>query len=146
MTTTDARKRLAENTAAAPAHTMRFEFRDRSVSAEAVCHAAPADDCRLTAADRHECQCEQWATIIRRDDGTIWHTLTDGYIDRDEPEVMHRLIPGDDCNVCLFINESGCVEELTARTTSFVIGDVPIGPVWVDDGCDWEHLKETTDV
>jgi hypothetical protein len=47
----------------------------------------------------------------------------------------------DDCNVCLFINESGCVEELGAGT--FVIAETPIRPLWIDDGCDWEAALDT---
>lgn len=122
-------------------HSIRFEFDDGSVTATAVCHATPDADCRLTSVS---CECERWGEIDRREDGTIWHHIED-YGDSFEP-VWHEVKPMDDCNVCLFINESGCVEELATRGTRFVIREVPIEPVWVDDGCDWqpEELRHAT--
>ena len=121
----------AENDA--PVHAIRWEFDRGGVTATAVCHAEPGADCRLTSVS---CECEMWGEIQRRDDGTIWHKIVD-YGDSYEP-VWHEVKPMDDCNVCLFINESGCVEELGAG--AFVIAETPIRPLWVDGGCDWERV------
>ena len=135
----DARRRAAEQSAAAE-HSIRWEFDDGSVTATAVCHAAPGADCRLTSV---ACECERWGAIDRRDDGTIWHKIVDWYgepIDSAEPQ-WHEVKAQDDCNVCLFINETGCVDELAVKGTSFVIGEHPINPVWIDDGCDWELAR-----
>lgn len=112
-------------------HFIRWTFGLGGVSAEAICRAEPGADCRLTSVS---CECERWGEIWRRDDGTIWHHIDDDY-GTHEP-VWHEVKPMDDCNVCLFINESGCVEELGRG--EFVIAETPIRPVWLDDGCDWE--------
>ena len=128
------------------AHVIRWTFDDGYSIAEAVCNAGKDADCRLTSMS---CECEQWGEIQRRDDGTIWHKIVD-YGDSIEP-VWHEIKIGPDCNVCLFINESGCVEELGLGAGRFVIGEVPIKPVWNfvigevpiktvwnSDGCEWE--------
>jgi hypothetical protein len=127
----DACKRLTEP---ASDHAIRWEFDNGSVTATAVCHAQPGADCQLTSVS---CECERWGEIWRRDDGTIWHKIVD-YGESIEP-VWHEVKPADYCNVCLFINESGCVDELGAGT--FVIGEHLINPVWIDDGCDWELAR-----
>lgn len=118
------------------AHIIRWEFDDGWVDAKAVCLAAPDADCHLTSVT---CECERWGEIDRRDDGTIWHKIVD-YGDSYEP-VWHEVKVADYCNVCLFINETGCVDELAVKGTSFVIGEHPINPVWIDDGCDWELAR-----
>jgi hypothetical protein len=117
----------------ASVHAIRWSFDNGSVTATAVCRAPFGADCRLTSVS---CECEQWGEIWRREDGTIWHKIID-YGESIEP-VWHEVKPMDDCNVCLFINESGCVEELAVKGTFFTIAEVPIKPVWVDDGYDWE--------
>ena len=114
-------------------HAIRWEFDRGGVNATAVCYAPPGADCRLTSVT---CECEEWGEIQRRDDGTIWHKIVD-YGDSHEP-LWHEVKPMDDCNICLFINESGCVEELGAG--SFVIAETPIRPIWGDGGCDWERV------
>jgi len=116
----------------AATHAIKWEFERGSVTATAVCHAEPGADCRLTSV---ACECEQWGEIWRKDDGTIWHKILDG--GPIEP-VWHQVEPMDDCNVCLFINESGCVEELAVDGTVIDLGETPIEPVWLGDGCDWE--------
>lgn len=113
-------------------HMIRWTFDRGGVNAEAICNLAPGADCRLTSVS---CECEEWGEIQRRDDGTIWHKIVD-YGDSYEP-VWHEVKPMDDCNVALFINESGCVEELGGKAV-FTIAETPIRPVWVDGGCDWE--------
>jgi hypothetical protein len=118
-------------------HAIRWEFDRGGVTAQAVCYAEEGADCRLTSVS---CACEQWGQIDRREDGTIWHHIVD-YGDSAEP-VWHQLEPQDDCNVCLFINESGCVEELGHG--QFVIAETPIDPIWLDDGCDWEPTAHRT--
>lgn len=114
-------------------HVIRWEFNEGSVTATAVCNEPEGADCRLTSVS---CWCEQWGEIRRRDDGTIWHRIVDG--SETEPQ-WHELKPMDDCNICLFINESGVVEELGHG--SFVIGETPIRPLWEIDGCDWERAS-----
>ena len=93
-------------------------FDGGSVAAEAVCHAPDGADCRLTGL----CECEAWGEIRRTAD-KIWHRIVDG--SETEPQ-WHEVKPADYCNVCMFINESGCVDDLGAGT--FVIGEVPIEP------------------
>jgi len=112
-------------------HAIRWEFEDGVVRATAVCHAAPGADCRLTSVS---CECERWGEI-RRTANKVWHKIVD-YGDSYEP-VWHEVKPMDDCNVCLFINESGCVEELAVKGTLIDLGETPIDPVWQNDGCDW---------
>lgn len=119
-------------------HAIRWTFDRDSVFAEAVCHAEPGADCRLTSV---ACECERWGEIQRREDGTIWHHI-EGYGDSIEP-VWHQVKPMDDCNVCLFLNESGYVMELGPRVER-VIAETPIKPVWLDDGCDWDFATEAT--
>ena len=114
------------------AHAIRWTFDADYVRSEAVCHAPDGADCRLSGL----CECEEWGEIQRRLDGTIWHRIVDG--SETEPQ-WHEVKPVDYCNVCLFINESGCVDDLGAGT--FVIGEVPIEPVWVGDGYDWQPIR-----
>lgn len=113
-------------------HVIRWTFDRGSVNAEAICNAEPGADCRLTSVS---CECEMWGEIWRKADGTIWHKIVD-YGDSYEP-VWHEVKPTDECNVCLFINESDCVEELGGQAV-FTIAETPIRPVWHNDGCDWE--------
>lgn len=115
-------------------HAIRWTFDQGCVTAEAICHAPPGADCRLAS---KTCECEELGQIWRRPDGTIWHKIVD-YGDSHEP-VWHEVVPQDDCNICLFINGSGCVEELGAG--EFVIAETPIKPIWVDGGCDWERVE-----
>lgn len=129
----------------APFHIMRFEYdRDSVAEPKAICLAAHDADCRLQPADHHQCQCEYWGRIERRDDGTIWHLITEldgkGYV--PQPGDWHQLVPGDDCNICLFINESGYAAELTpdGEDHRFVLADVPFEPVWENDGCSWRPI------
>lgn len=112
-------------------HVIRWTFDRGGVTAEAVCNAEHGADCRLTSVS---CQCERWGEI-RRTANKVWHKIVDG---SDTEPQWHEVVAVDYCNICLFINESGCVDELGAGT--FVIGEVPIRPVWVDDGCDWERI------
>lgn len=118
------------------AHVIRWEFDDGWVDAKAVCLAAPDADCHLTSVT---CECERWGEIRRDEDGTIWHHIED-YGDPYEP-VWHEVRLMDDCNVCLFINESDIVNELAVKGTRFTIGEVPIEPVWLNDGCDWKPAQ-----
>lgn len=117
-------------------HSIRWTFDRGAVTAEAVCNEAPGADCRLTSVT---CECEEWGEIRRtgEPDNKIWHKIV-GYGDSIEP-LWHEVVPQDDCNVCLFINESGCVEELGGRV-EFIIAETPIRPVWLGDGCDWEPV------
>ena len=123
-------------------HAIRWTY-DGYVKAEAICNAEPDADCRLTSASS-ECCCEFWGRIERRGDGTIWHLIAEldgkGYV--PQPDDWHQLVPMDDCNVCLFINESGCVDELTpdGEDVEFVIAETPIEPVWENDGCSWRPI------
>lgn len=122
-------------------HAIRWEFDDGWLTATAVCHAPADADCHLTSI---ECECEQWGQIQRRDDGTIWHHIN-YYGETIEP-AWHQVTLMDDCNVCLFINESGYTEELAVKGTRIDLGETPIRPVWLDDGCEWEPVGSDTDV
>ena len=119
-------------------HAIRWTYSHGGVTAEAVCLAAPDADCHLTSVT---CECERWGEI-RRTAGKIWHRIVDG--SATEPQ-WHEVKLVDDCNICLFINESGCPEELTAPGTEFVIAETPINPVWLDEGCDWEPATTPTE-
>jgi hypothetical protein len=113
-------------------HTMRVTYNGRAVTFEAVCNEPEGANCRLTSVS---CECEFWGEIRRDDDGRIWHRIIDG--SETEPQ-WHEIKPADYCNVELSINESGWVEELGPRE-KFIIGEFPINPVWIDDGCEWER-------
>lgn len=119
----------------APMHSIRWTFYRGSVRAEAICHGKPGDDCRLTSVS---CECEEWGEIRRDEDGTAWHRIVDG---SDTEPQWHEVKPQDDCNVSLFINESGCVEELGHG--SFVIAETPIEPIWEGEGYDWKPIEPT---
>lgn len=122
-------------------HIIRWTYDRGTVDAEAVCIAAPDADCRLTSVS---CECEQWGEIQRCDDGTIWHHIVD-YGDSTEP-VWHEVkVMDKDCNVCLFINESGIPIELGPQRSNFVIAETPIRPVWLAGGCDWEPVAKEAD-
>lgn len=114
-------------------HAMRWTYYGGGVNGEAVCLAAPDADCHLTSI---ACECEEWGEIWRKEDGTIWHKIVN-YGDSIEP-VWHEVKIGPGCNICLFINESGCPEELTPRGTEFVVAQTLIEPIWEGDGYDWK--------
>lgn len=118
-------------------HVMRWTYEGDHVKAEAVCLAAPDADCRLTS---KECDCEWWGRLERRDDGTIWHIVGD--VSEWHREDWHEMVPSGECNVCLFINESGYAMEQTpdGECPEFVIGETPFEPVWENDGCSWRPL------
>ncbi|TIC78793.1 hypothetical protein [Nocardioides sp. GY 10127] len=122
----------------ATTHSIRWDYDAGDVTATAICHAEPGADCRLTSTT---CECEEWGEIRRRDDGTIWHRIVGGT--ETEPQ-WHQVVPQDDCNVCLFINDSGCPEEFGGNRY-FTIAETPIRPVWLVDGCDWEPATSSTD-
>lgn len=119
-------------------HVMRWTYEAGYTKAEAVCLAAPDADCRLTPVS---CECERWGEIRRDRDG-IWHRIVEG--SETEPQ-WHEVVASGECNVCLFINESGCAEEMTPDLERhyFTIADVPFEPVWESDGCTWRPLGVT---
>lgn len=123
-------------------HAIRWEFDRDTVRAEVVCHEPEDADCHLRSADP-DCDCEHWAGIERRDDGTIWHELTDGYRDLTLPRDVaqwHRVVPGDDeCNVAAWMNAADDLlpESATTDTGTFVIAETPIEPVWDGDNYLW---------
>lgn len=123
-------------------HAIRWEYDHWGVvAATAVCHEPAGADCRLTSAGP-ECDCETWGRIERRNDGTIWHELTEGHRDltlpRDEPQ-WHQVKPDDECNVCEFLNAdpSYLAEMSTQGHPSFVIAETTIEPVWDFDSYLW---------
>ena len=149
------------------AHVIRWTFDDGYSIAEAVCNAGKDADCRLTSMSC-ECEQwgeiqrrddgTIWHKIVDYGDsnGSAYPTADTararhGRRRLSQPPanaspsapssiepVWHEIKIGPDCNVCLFINESGCVEELGLGAGRFVIGEVPIKPVWNSDGCEWE--------
>lgn len=126
------------------AHVMRWTYEDGGTRAEAVCLAAPDARCRLEALDHNECQCEYWGAVEHDPDGTIWHRMYTypGEWPDDRAGQRHQVKPGGECQVCLFINESGCAEELTPENErhAFTLAEVAFEPVWENDGCSWRPL------
>lgn len=122
-------------------HIIRWEHDQDCVRALVICKAGPDADCRLTSADGG-CSCETWGRIERRDDGTIWHELTEGYRDlnlpRDVPQ-WHRVKPGTECNVAEWINADPYLipESATNDATPFVIAETPIETEWDGDNYLW---------
>jgi hypothetical protein len=133
----DARKRLAEKQ---HQHAIRWEFDEDTVRATAICNAPEGADCRLEPADP-ECECEEYAGFERRDDGTFWHALTDGYRDHDVPrdvQQWHQMKPGGDCNVIGFLNADPFVLPEMGEGR-FVIAETPIETVWNGDDYEWKQ-------
>lgn len=118
-------------------HIIRFTLDNGGwFKAEAMCQLDADADCRLTSVS---CECEEWGPIQRRDDGTIWHRIVD---EGPMEPLWHEVEHGDDCNVCLFLNESDCIEELmTKGSDTLHLADVPIKPIWDCDGYEWEPVK-----
>jgi len=117
-------------------HALVWEFDRDTVNCKAVCNAAPDADCRLSCYG----DCEVFSQIIRHSDETF-----DG-------ETVHRIthddcdagMRADECNVCLFLNESDCIQEMAVggypNGPRFIIGTVPIRPSWDGDCYEWEPV------
>lgn len=118
------------------AHELVWTFVLDCVQAEAVCNAAPDANCRLVCAG----DCESYTEIIRHEDTTFDGEIVKRYTHDDCVEGMK---PGE-CNLCLFLNESDCIEESATDRPEFVIGRTPIEPVWQGDYYDW-RLPEVTE-
>jgi hypothetical protein len=117
-------------------HVLVWEFDRDTVTCRAGCNAEEDADCRLFCTDH----CESWFEIHRHADETF-DGETVRRITHDDCEAVMR--PGE-CNVCLFLNESGCIEELALggypNGPRFTIATVPIRPSWEGDGYEWEPL------
>ena len=124
-------------------HVIIWEHDVDTVTARVACLEEPGADCRL----RGECECESWGPIERREDGTIWHQLTDGYRDLDLPRDVpqwHEVKPWDGCNIALFLNEDASViAESSQERTAFEIARTPIDPVWNGDWYEWKRAEVT---
>lgn len=122
-------------------HVIVWTFDGDCVTASVVCLEEPGEDCRLTG----HCDCEEWGQIERREDGTIWHALTEGYRDRDvtrDVTQWHEVKPQDECNVAAYMNEDpSLIPELADGVKPFEIGRTPIEPVWVGDYYEWKRAE-----
>lgn len=127
-------------------HTLRFSF-DGWLKVEAVCHEPDGADCRLTSID---CECEQWGSIQRRDDGTIWHEVYqwEAFAFALESPQWHQVKPADHCNIAEFINMEGGdgALELAQDDVRFTIADVPISASWSTDGYyQWRPVSDDSE-
>jgi hypothetical protein len=126
-----------ETRAAVGEHALVWEFDRDTTTCRAICNAAEDADCRLVC----NADCETWSEIVRHEDVSLDGKIV-RWITHDDCEgVMH---PGE-CNVCLYLNESGCIEELALggypNGPRFTIATVPIRPSWEGDGYEWEPLR-----
>ena len=119
-------------------HELVWTHESDSVTIEAACNAKPDADCRLEPSPDSGCECESFD--FERDERGAFHTVI-AYDDGDnEVEVRHDMQSGGDCNVCLFLNESDCIEESDDSRSTFEIGRKAIDPVWQGDGFDWKPV------
>ena len=127
-------------------HEIVWEHERDSVTARIVCNEDPGADCRLASAGP-DCDCEAWGRIERREDGTIWHELTEGYRDLTKPRWVtqwHEVKPSDECNVVNFMSEDpSLIAECSQERKSFEIGRTPIEPVWLGDFYEWKRAEVT---
>lgn len=119
-----------------PAHFLTWTHDQDCVRVSATCAADEGADCRLICADP-DCYAEEFS-VDRRLDGTPFHVAGE---DNDGDEIFHDLKDAGWCNVCEFLNEGGCIEEEAVDTPSFVIGTVPIEPVWQGDYYAWKRAE-----
>lgn len=112
------------------AHVLVFEFERDRVEIRAVCNAAPDADCRLSCNG----DCESYTEIHRTEEQTFDGEIVKYYTHDDCDEGMKA----DECNVCLFLNESDCIDESAVGKPTFEIGRVPFEPVWQGDYFDWK--------
>lgn len=127
-------------------HTLRFTF-DGWLKVEAVCHEPNGADCRLQSID---CECEQWGSIQRREDGTIWHEVHqwEPFAFALDAPVWHQVKPADHCNIVEFINMEGGdgALELAQDDVRFTIADVPISACWSTDGYyQWRPVSDDSE-
>lgn len=116
-------------------HVLVWEFELDSASVTAVCNEAPDADCRLHCNG----ECETFSEIVRHQDVTLDGKVANWITHDDCQGVMQ---PGE-CNVCLFLNESDCIEESTDGHPRFEIGRVAIEPVWEGDYYNWRPAVTT---
>ena len=110
-------------------HELVWTHDNRSVDVNAVCHAGPDADCRLTA----ECDCERWS--VERDEQGPFH-LSGDY--SESARDRHDMKPGGYCNVCAFLNEDPWLLPELFFGPSFEIGRTPIEPVSRGDHYEWK--------
>lgn len=105
------------------------------VRGEAVCNLPAGADCRVTCP--HEC--ESWDG--GRDEQGPYHLAYDSDTDADARHDMVPM-PGDECNVTLFLNEDpGWISELHASTQRREIGRIPIAPKWLGDHYEFDVVE-----
>ena len=124
-------------------HVIVWEHDRDTVTARLRCLEEPGSDCRVQGGP--DCECEEWGRIERREDGTIWHQLTDGYRDltmpRDVPQ-WHEVKPSVECNVENFMNEEpSLIAECSQEKEPFELGLTPIEPVWLGDFYEWKRAE-----
>lgn len=106
-----------------------------TVRPKVICTGPEGSTCRLTCADP-TCADEEFNGFHRDKDGNPFHTSGE---DDDGNEIVHPMKDGGFCNVCEFLNEGGCIDEEAVDTEPFVIGIVPIEPVWEGDHYEWKR-------
>ena len=118
-------------------HFLTWTHDQDCVRVSATCTAAEGATCRLTCADP-DCVDEEFTGFDRDQSGNPFHTSGE---DDDGNEIFHPMKDGGFCNVCEFLNGGDCIEEEAVDTPSFVIGVVPIEPVWEGDYYAWKRAE-----
>ena len=119
-----------------PDHRIELRFDQDSVHLEAVCHAREDADCRLVGPEG--CTCTSYA-IERADERSRPYHRVDTV---GGAEILHWMKDGGECNVCLWLNESGDVAELNAEREQFLIAAMPVEPIWDGDHYKWKRTKK----
>lgn len=114
-------------------HSLIWNYDRDRVTVRAECAAAEDADCRLACRG----DCETYCEIVRHEDVTFEGEVVKHYTHDDCTEGM---APGE-CNVCLFLNESDCIEESGDGRPTFTIGRTLIEPVWQGDYFDWKPVE-----
>lgn len=122
------------------AHELVIEWDRGYLDNKVVCNEQAGAPCRLTC----DHGCEEWYGPLLDQQGDKWHPVFEdanpAFVGNSDS--WHRMNDYGDCNVELFINESGMVTELaTDGHPSFIAARVPIVEEWDGDGYLW-RVKE----
>lgn len=107
------------------------------VRPQVICTGPEGSTCRLTCSEA-TCADEEFNGFHRDKEGNPFHTSG---VDNDGNEIVHPMEDGGFCNVREFLNEGGCIDEEAVDTEPFVIGTVPIEPVWQGDYYAWKRVE-----
>lgn len=120
-----------------PIHFITWTHDRDCVRPKVSCTGPENATCRLTCADPN-CSAEEFDGFYRDADGNPFHANGE---DDDGNEIVHPMKDGGFCNVAEFLNEGGCIDEEAVDTPAFVIGTVPIEPVWQGDYYAWKRAE-----